>query len=258
MSRRRAFTLVELLVVVTIVVILLAPLTPALDRAMSAAEAARCGANLKGAGMALHLYLHDHRRTYPLIGHFALLMGKLGDKGYQGANAHSDRRPLNTYLGYTGREARVPIAQCPSDRGDPFVDGIVQVQPMENVYHEAGNSYIAMLKWRDPPDEGWFRIKFVFGHSGDPNRFPSARHGSFSRTQNKVILADWPVFGDRHISDPHAQWHGTDRRLFSTLFADAHVELFDYDIYEMEDAGPGGQGKTTNALEPPNPSFDWW
>src|ERR1041384_4524111 len=48
-----AFTLVELLVVVAIIVVLLSLLTPALDKAIYQAELAVCGADLRGGAMAL-------------------------------------------------------------------------------------------------------------------------------------------------------------------------------------------------------------
>lgn len=63
--RPAAFTLVELLVVITIIVILLALLAPALDRAVYAAELAVCGTNQHGIVAGLHAYAHDNRRFYP-------------------------------------------------------------------------------------------------------------------------------------------------------------------------------------------------
>jgi len=63
---RSGFTLVELLVVITILVILLALLTPALDRAIYQAELASCaGGNLKTIGSSVTLYAFDSRRSYP-------------------------------------------------------------------------------------------------------------------------------------------------------------------------------------------------
>ena len=62
---RAAFTLVELLVVVTIVAVLLALLAPALDRAVYEAELAVCAANFHGLGTALVLYAADNGRRYP-------------------------------------------------------------------------------------------------------------------------------------------------------------------------------------------------
>ena len=66
MSARNGFTLVELLVVITIIVVLLALLTPALDQAVYQAELAVCGSRLKTISSMVTLYAHDHHRRYPL------------------------------------------------------------------------------------------------------------------------------------------------------------------------------------------------
>jgi len=60
-----AFTIVELLVVITILVVLLALLVPAMDRAVYQAELAVCGSNLKAIAGGANLYASAHRRAYP-------------------------------------------------------------------------------------------------------------------------------------------------------------------------------------------------
>jgi prepilin-type N-terminal cleavage/methylation domain-containing protein len=62
---RNGFTLVELLVVITIIVLLLAMLAPALDRAIYAAELARCGGQMKGVTSGVTSYAMGHNRQYP-------------------------------------------------------------------------------------------------------------------------------------------------------------------------------------------------
>jgi prepilin-type N-terminal cleavage/methylation domain-containing protein len=62
---RCAFTLVELLVVVAIIVVLLALLTPALDKAIYEAEMTECAANMKAVCTAVNLYAVDYKRWYP-------------------------------------------------------------------------------------------------------------------------------------------------------------------------------------------------
>ena len=59
------FTLIELLVVVSIAAMLLAVLSPALDRAMYAAQLAVCGSNLKAIAGAVNIYAGEQRRHYP-------------------------------------------------------------------------------------------------------------------------------------------------------------------------------------------------
>jgi prepilin-type N-terminal cleavage/methylation domain-containing protein/prepilin-type processing-associated H-X9-DG protein len=64
-SSKPAFTLVELLVVITIIVVLLALLVPALDRAIYQAELVVCASNVRNIALTVTRYALDHRRTYP-------------------------------------------------------------------------------------------------------------------------------------------------------------------------------------------------
>ena len=61
----KAFTLVELLVVITIIVLLLALLTPAMDKAIYRAELLRCQTNQRGIASGVLLYAVDFKRSYP-------------------------------------------------------------------------------------------------------------------------------------------------------------------------------------------------
>jgi competence protein ComGC len=65
MCHRMAFTLVEILVLITIIVLLLALLAPALDKAIYQAELAVCGANLRAVAGGASQYAFDHSRRYP-------------------------------------------------------------------------------------------------------------------------------------------------------------------------------------------------
>ena len=65
MRHLHGFTFVELLVVVTIVIVLLALLAPAMDQAIYQAELTICSARLNGAATMVSSYAFGYRRAYP-------------------------------------------------------------------------------------------------------------------------------------------------------------------------------------------------
>ena len=255
------FTLIELLVVVTIIVILLALLTPALDRALKLANDTRCAANLHPVGTAMAMYLQDHKSTYPRVAWYSQLFGedprfddgaeRGGFQGSSGGGRDVNDRPLNRYLGYEGRGTRVPIAECPLDQGDFWSNSA------RHCFTEYGTSYIEATIF-DPARPSWFRIKAVFGSIWANTT--SSKLIQLKRTSNKVLVVDWPVYGDRRWDDPRSQWHSDNVRgkQLNTLFADYHVEMFTYDNDYNDDRIPPPDGYANNWDAPANSSFRWW
>ncbi len=59
------FTLVELLVVISIVAVLIALLLPALGQAKELAQQTKCAANIRGVGLNINIYADSHENVIP-------------------------------------------------------------------------------------------------------------------------------------------------------------------------------------------------
>ncbi len=118
---KTGFTLVELLVVISIIAGLLSLLTPAMEKAMESVLRAKCAAQLHAQDAAFKQYAFDHRKKYPE----AVAPGDWPDGGMVSAqNAITDHtytgpwQPAGQCALYDRKYITTPrLLYCPSNRG---------------------------------------------------------------------------------------------------------------------------------------------
>lgn len=121
-----AFTLVELLVVVSIIALLLAILLPSLNKARQAAQSISCLANLHQIGIGESFYAQEHsqrltpcdRRNTAWNGPNLTWAGNLAGVGYINAPIINQATAQHTTPGSAASSLR-----CPSGLSDAFTDG---------------------------------------------------------------------------------------------------------------------------------------
>ncbi len=211
--RRRAFTLVELLIVIGIIATLIAILLPVLSRVRVAANRAACASNMRQIGIALVMYANENKGAIPPTAHTA-------------PAAQTWLRVLTPYLG--SKEAFENVRISPAD-------------PKGNDRRAAGGTSYILNDYLVDPDDGvelrWFRLRnptetFVMFVVSDKRGFAFSNDHTHAREwfvddaalRWTNVLAD--ITPDRFTTRQTAE---RTQGNANYLFADTHVETLQAD-----------------------------
>jgi prepilin-type N-terminal cleavage/methylation domain-containing protein/prepilin-type processing-associated H-X9-DG protein len=198
--KRRAFTLIEILVVIAIIALLAAIIFPVFSRARESARAISCLSNLKQIGMGLAMYSEDYAGRYPIAG---------GEISWDAVDSSTGNGPwmqqMQSYL--KNRQ----VFHCPSDGDSEY-----------SYFLGSRAAYVAVT----PPafaatDTRRIEYPTAFVVSGDT----FSRNGSFEVTDADKDDYSQNCVGGEVNGTPSIEWqrHNGGQNI---LFADGHAKRF--------------------------------
>jgi prepilin-type N-terminal cleavage/methylation domain-containing protein len=226
---RTGFTLVELLVVISILALLIAILLPSLRRARQQAKRTACASNLRQVGLGLNMYADSSNDWLPTWSAWQV-WGYYGTED-DGKNGDGEGPSWAEQLKIEGDIPGVEVYHCPAFPNDEPV-----------TYFEA--AYASWTRYElKSTRRGLIRRAVQFVLSGDctNRRFyaPPFGTGTLPHHQTESDLDN----ASERCLDWDAPIH--DKRLNNVLFADVHVDAFhEFDALAM----------THDTLEP---GIDW-
>jgi hypothetical protein len=239
-----AFTLTELLLVLSLISLLLSIVTPSFSRSRRAAARAKCLSNLHQIGNGMGAYFADSRDAFPWFATYEYVHNHRTNQAWFYGGRYPpigvelvhvtpemrflpEERPLNAhvYPRVTGVKADLKVYRCPSEDGVRWV-GEETVEPeadRRTAYLTTGTSY--------PSNWWWLKFSHLLANRERDELGCMPDYGN-QMTRYKLSVRGAGVFavvyGDPldtmvHVHIRHAGWH--DQPGFSEiLFLDGHAD----------------------------------
>jgi prepilin-type N-terminal cleavage/methylation domain-containing protein/prepilin-type processing-associated H-X9-DG protein len=224
MRSRKAFTLIELLIVIAIIALLVSILLPSLSRAKQQAKATVCLSNGRNIAVATMMYAHENRQLLPMVGlsHGSHMVDEQGSW-------------FHLLMDYAGTKL---LYRCPSDESpwfeQPLPGGRRRKVSFATNYYVSGQ----MVGWEEygsldkirKPMQTVFAVELTEGHTPAQKEWASADHIHADLwLSNPEPKAREQVAIDRHI----------DRANY--VFLDSHAEPLEFDeTYKIGDGSTLG------------------
>lgn len=218
-SKSRAFTLVELLVVISIIALLVSILMPALSKARDQAKFTLCKTNLRQLGFALYTYSDDHnQRIVP--GDYAY-----GTTIYVGEAWAYPGHKGPVLLGHLLEGKYLPLPEseshvfyCPADKLDRFNPNpqVVSLLDERHFKDKWGRTGLVAI------DIGYEFRDSLDGNAGFPNWSITEAGGfkgaSIGKVNKTVVVSDWYAWG--YSVEVH-------KYLYNIMLGDGSVQVID-------------------------------
>jgi len=193
------FSLIELLVVISIIALLLSILMPALGKARSAAMKLKCTHNLKQVNLAIHLYLQANKQTYPCAqdpfpGDYWFWMGIWTSV-------------VDPYLGGQMTANKPSIMACPENQAE----------------HALGYAYSMSFYHSSEQIDTMNSYEDTFVPANVQPSIPQ-RSSNVARPSQKILIGEW-YSNHLPIKDDQGWWSWQGSRNY--LFADGHISFLE-------------------------------
>jgi prepilin-type N-terminal cleavage/methylation domain-containing protein/prepilin-type processing-associated H-X9-DG protein len=208
----RAFTLVELLVVIGVIAVLIGVLLPALSKARKSAASAKCLSNLRNMQVAQWMYATEHRGYLIQAGH-----------SHGGHAVNEEAGWFDTLQKYYQNKL---VARCPSDDSPHWESPLSSEGELRRTSYGINNFLDqSLVPWGGP----YVKINQVRRPSATIQFVEMAWHGEFAVADHPHV-ENWAGLNPAGTANGHLQIdaHGGIRRTWSATanygFLDGHAE----------------------------------